>query len=423
MLKGLFNRSENFNGVRIEELKPFERDLEKRTDSVWFQPDNIEKSIQAVDKLGIEHIHLQTRTVDFLKDERLRNLKGISVQYLIDDLSILYSFPHLTHLGIQEDNGKVFDFGNFKDLIYLSGVITKKYQNLDKLEKLKYTYLFNYRKKDFSEFSMMKDLRKLEFYSINCESLDGLSNLKKLEEINLEKCPKLLSLNGIDKSNINLKKVYLRNCKKLHDLSILSNFDKLQYLYLANIFQVDSLSFLEKLNGLDFLFAHPSNVGVKSDDYYPLIVRLKNMNKLEQLKGWRRLNDYLDNKVALNGRDSENLSALQLLLKNLSIKNWIEKSEDGLEQYTVENCERAEKIISTLISELEKTPDLTEENKVHQIRKAVLDFNKLNEELDYCFIETGEREELCDIFDNIAETVGIDTQNYEDGIASEWRDW
>ena len=63
MLKGLFNKSNNFKGVRIEELKPLEKDLEKKTDSVWFQPNNIEKSIQAVDKLGIEHIHLQTQAL------------------------------------------------------------------------------------------------------------------------------------------------------------------------------------------------------------------------------------------------------------------------------------------------------------------------------------------------------------------------
>jgi hypothetical protein len=423
MLKSLFNKSDSFKCVRIEELKPFEKDLEKKTDSVWFQPDNIEKSIQAVYKLGIEHIHLQTSTIDFLKDERLRNLKGISVQYLIDDLSILYNFPHLTHLGIQEDNGKVFDYGNFQNLIFLSGLIPKNYQNLDKLEHLKYTYLFNYSKKDFREFSKMKDLRKLELYSINCESLEGLSNLENLEEINLEKCPKLLSLKGLAKSNISLNKVILRNCKKLHDLSIISEFDKLQYLYLANIPQLDSLSFLESLNSLDFLFVLPSNIGVKSDDYYPLVERLKKMNKLDQLKGWRHLNDYLNNRVTVNEIDTGNLSDLQLLLKNLSIKNWIEKRENDLKQYTVENCGRAEKIISNLISELEKSPDLTEANKVIHIKNAVLDFNKLNEELNYCFIETGEREELCDIFDNIAESIGIDTKKYKDGIASEWRNW
>jgi hypothetical protein len=164
-------------------------------------------------------------------------------------------------------------------------------------------------------------------------------------------------------------------------------------------------------------------VGVKNDDYYPLVEKLKKMDKLVQLKGWKRLNDYLENKVEVKGVVSENLTDLQLLLKNLPIKKWIEKYENGMEQYTTENCERAENIISSLISELEKTPDLTEARKVNLIKNAVLDFNKLNEVLDYCFIETGEREELCDIFDNIAETVGIDTQKYDDGIASEWREW
>lgn len=423
MLKGLFKKTDNFKGVRIEKLKPFEIDLEKKTDTVWFQPNNIEKSIRAVEKLGIEHIHLQTKSIDFLNDKRLRNLKGISVQYLMEDLSMLYNFPNLTHLGISEDNGKAFDFGQFKDLIYLSGTIPKKYKNIDKLEHLKYTYLFNYKKKDFNEFSNMKDLRTLVFYNINCENLIGLSNLEKLEEINLEKCPKLLSINGINKSNRSLKKIYLRNCKKLHDLSVLSELGNLEYLYLANILQLDSLSFLNRLNRLDFLFTHPSNVGVKNNDYYPLVKKLKNMDKLKQLKSWRRLSDYLDNKVKIDDAEPEEHSELQLLLKSISITKWIEKFEDGLEQYTIENCEKAEKIISSLISELEKAPDLKEEVKINLIKNAVLEFNKLNEELDYCFIETGEREELCDFFDNIAETIGIDTQNYEDGIASEWREW
>jgi hypothetical protein len=43
--------------------------------------------------------------------------------------------------------------------------------------------------------------------------------------------------------------------------------------------------------------------------------------------------------------------------------------------------------------------------------------------LDGCFIETGEREELCNLFDDIAGAVGINVQDYPDGIASEWRDW
>ena len=37
--------------------------------------------------------------------------------------------------------------------------------------------------------------------------------------------------------------------------------------------------------------------------------------------------------------------------------------------------------------------------------------------------ETGEREELCDLIDNIADAVELNVQDYQDGIASRWREW
>ena len=40
-------------------------------------------------------------------------------------------------------------------------------------------------------------------------------------------------------------------------------------------------------------------------------------------------------------------------------------------------------------------------------------------------IETGEREELCELFNSIAADCGIDPGQYGhgEGLASEWRDW
>ena len=423
MFRKLFSKNDKFEDVRIEEIKPFEKDLEKKTSTVWFQQNNIERSIQAVYNLGIEQIHLQTNTIDFLSDSRLKNVKGIFVQHLVDDLSLLYGFPNLTHLGISEDNKKEFDYSHFKDLIYLSGTIPRKYKNLNSLKNLKYTYLFDFKRPDFKEFSQMKDIRKIEIYNVNCENLHGLSGLTKLKELNLEKCPKLSSSEGIDSSNGELKNILLKNCKNLHDLSQLKEVHKLEHLYLSKVNQLDSLDFLKSLNSLNFLFIHPSNVGVKSDDYYPLIEKLKQLDKLDQLKSWRKLRDYLDKKVDVSSSSVRSKSELQLIIQNLSIRSWIENLDDGLEQYSEENCSKVINIFEQLISSLESSTDLTEENKINYIKNAVLRLNKLNDELDHSLIETGEREELSDIFDNIADTVNIDIQKYDDGIASEWREW
>ncbi len=419
---GKFNKS-NFEGVRIEKLKPFEEKREKTTDTVWFSSHNIEKCIIATKKLNLENIFLQTKTIDFLNDKRLNHVKGIYIQFEIEDLTPLYRHTQLTHLGIAEDNGKEFDFIHFKNLIYIGGIGPKKYINFDKLVNLKYAYLRNYNKKDFSEFSEFKNLRRIEIYSLNCENFNGLSGLENLKEIKLEMCPRITSLSGIDESNKNLEIVHLISSKKLVDASTLSTLPKLRDLYLYKVAELNSLDFLNSSNSIQELFIHPENVGVKRDDYYPLIKKLQNIGKIEQLKKWKKLDDYVNNKIDLSKNQTEPLSELQSILKFSPIKNWIEKYEDGLEQYTPENCDKGEKILSNLIQKLEQNKGLDNDDKVSLIKYSVIEFNQLNDSLDGCFIETGEREELCEIFDNIADAVGINIQEYEDGIASEWRDW
>lgn len=421
-IKNIFNKTD-FSNVRIEKLKPFEKKYEIKTDTVWFSPHNIEQSIKATEKLKIDHIFLQTKTLDFLKDKRLKKVKGISVQFKIDDLSPLYLFKNLTHLGIYEDNSVEFDFSFFPNLIFLNGIGPKKYRNFNKLIKLKYTYLRSYNKKDFSEFSNCKKLEILEIYSLNCQNFNGLNRLGNLNEIKLEMCPKLTTLNGIGILNTNLEKVHLINCKKLTDASALASVKSLSDLYLYKVTKLNSLDFLNSLNSIKELFIHPENVGVRKDDYYPLINKLKSINKIDKLKEWKYLKNYLDNKVKIELNQDFKISELQSILENLPIKKWSEKYSDGLEQYTPENCEKAEIIFFNLINKLKKNKSHGKNTKLKLIKESVLNLNNLNEELDHCFIETLEREELCEIYDNIADAVGFDIQEYEDGIISEWREW
>ena len=129
----------DFKSVRIEKLKPFEIDYEIDTDTVWFENHNIEKCIQATHALKLKHIHLQTNNIDFLKDIRLKDVKGITIQFEMDDINPLHDFRKLTHLGLPGNVNTEFDFSNYKDLIYLGGALPKKYINLNHLTNLKYT--------------------------------------------------------------------------------------------------------------------------------------------------------------------------------------------------------------------------------------------------------------------------------------------
>ncbi|WP_017300077.1 hypothetical protein [Nodosilinea nodulosa] len=103
-----------------------------------------------------------------------------------------------------------------------------------------------------------------------------------------------------------------------------------------------------------------------------------------------------------------------------------EAGEEGLEQYTEENCEAAKRILDTLVSDLAALgEDALKEDKLQKFQVAVEALNTLNHEMDGSLIETGEREELCELFNIIAVKAGIDPSEYGDGEgpASEWRNW
>jgi len=120
---------------------------------------------------------------------------------------------------------------------------------------------------------------------------------------------------------------------------------------------------------------------------------------------------------------SEKLEATK---KQYPFKGWRENFKHGLVQYTEENCKKAQTIFDTLISDLiDLGENAKEARKVEHFKTAVISLNKLNEATDWALIETGEREELFELFETIARVAGIDSSKYGggEGIASEWRDW
>jgi hypothetical protein len=98
---------------------------------------------------------------------------------------------------------------------------------------------------------------------------------------------------------------------------------------------------------------------------------------------------------------------------------------EGMEQYTQENCDAAKLIFDSLIDGLKTLGEgAQEKDKVELFRTAVEDLNKLNEKVDD-LIETGEREDLCELIDQITIASGLNPEDYADGngIADNWRNW
>ncbi|WBA40813.1 hypothetical protein [Hymenobacter canadensis] len=101
---------------------------------------------------------------------------------------------------------------------------------------------------------------------------------------------------------------------------------------------------------------------------------------------------------------------------------WRASYHNGLEQYTPENCDAAQRIFDTLIADLIACGEqASEKQKVALFQQAIEATNELPEDM----IETGEREQLCELTNTITLACGLQPEKYGDGegLASEWREW
>jgi hypothetical protein len=131
-----------------------------------------------------------------------------------------------------------------------------------------------------------------------------------------------------------------------------------------------------------------------------------------------------DRRESLQDTEESYADRLNRWRNNLPFSDWRTNFELGLEQYTQANCDQAERILKELVHGLIKAGETAPEaKKVILFKTAVEALNALNAETN--MIETGEREELCELFNLIAVDCGIDPSKYGsgEGLASEWRDW
>lgn len=99
----------------------------------------------------------------------------------------------------------------------------------------------------------------------------------------------------------------------------------------------------------------------------------------------------------------------------------------AMEQYTEENCDAAKTIFDNLIIGLKHIGENGQPRAKEELFKiAIEQLNDLNNEVeDGPLIETGEREDLCELIDRITIASGLNPKDYSDGkgIADEWREW
>ncbi|QKE73858.1 hypothetical protein HPK19_14015 [Arthrobacter citreus] len=107
------------------------------------------------------------------------------------------------------------------------------------------------------------------------------------------------------------------------------------------------------------------------------------------------------------------------LRKNKPTIQWVENDEDN-EFFNEENINATNEVLDSFINSLEKLGAKPPEAEIMKIVKdVVIKFNELNEQYDY-YIETMEREDLCEFIDTAVSIAGLET---DDDITEEWREW
>ncbi|GGE95647.1 hypothetical protein [Pseudoalteromonas gelatinilytica] len=118
-------------------------------------------------------------------------------------------------------------------------------------------------------------------------------------------------------------------------------------------------------------------------------------------------------------------TSLESCKLNYPFDYWFSLYQKGMGKYSEENCKRVRKIFDDLILCLQEVGEnASEETKLFTFETAVESLNRIREERPY-LIETNEREDFCELIDEIGIAAGLYVDSYADGqgIASLWRTW
>lgn len=118
----------------------------------------------------------------------------------------------------------------------------------------------------------------------------------------------------------------------------------------------------------------------------------------------------------------DNVNSILEYSKELPTFEWKKRKDEGDEIFTDKAISDVEKLLT---SYLQTIADLTKEKKAsniyNSIKKIVTALNKINEKNDG-FIETMEREELCDFINVIVRKTGLEIEASID-LTEQWREW
>lgn len=100
-----------------------------------------------------------------------------------------------------------------------------------------------------------------------------------------------------------------------------------------------------------------------------------------------------------------------------------EDEDEGFDPgYTKSHVEKCGAILDAFLSSVfSPSAKGSSDAIMASVKTAVLALNDLNDECDGSLIETGQREEICELIISSATRAGLESEEYD--ITEEWREW
>lgn len=206
----------------------------------------------------------------------------------------------------------------------------------------------------------------------------------------------------------NLSSLTISNLDCIETLSFIEKLKKLKDLKHYAINKCDSLRFLEALENLETISIMPCYITVDDKSFLPLAKQLTKIGKLHQIIEWEEVQHHLDEEGMKIYEAHFGGTKLELIKRQFKFHCF----EDYSEPYTKENCDLVDAIIFKLLKKLKNNEAKSDTEKLQYFKEAVFALNKIDDAIDG-FISTGEREFLCDTFENISNVVSIDLKQAE----------
>ncbi len=366
----------------------------------------INESIKYINEFNVTKVDVEDFDCDdlnFLKE--CPSIEKLSIlNHFVKDLGGIYDLKKLSVLAINETTTKVeFRINEIKNIEELYGTLPKKTVGINELNKLKKVAVWGYKpkSKNLNEFKNLKNLNELSMTQSSLHTLDGIEGIVNLKSLGLYYLRTLADITALKELKAPVAELFFENCKSIEDFSPIQNLKELEYLKIMACGDIPSLSFVPKLTKLMSLVFPETNIldeNLTVCDGIEYVYYTKQKLKTKQISGGKR--------------------NLQDLTKPTN--EWTKRMTDGDDLFNPENIEATIKFLDSYINNLIKLGVKPKKKEIMKfVKDVVISLNELNDKYDY-FIETMEREELCEFIIEAANIAGLES---DEDITEEWREW